>query len=274
MIRIPFLRINAFTREAFGGNPAAVCPLDSWLPDSLLQAIARENNLSETAFFVPADHEDRSVDFHLRWFTPEVEVDLCGHATLAAGYAILSNLKGRGEAVRFQTRAGLLIVTRDDDRLALDFPLRVPRAAEMPEELPAIMGACPREYWSGGRDQLLVFEDEETVRALAPDFGRLKGFGLKGFVATAPGRDCDFVSRCFFPAFGVDEDPVTGSAHCMLGPYWATRLKKDALYARQLSERGGELWLKMQADRIHIAGHCVEVIAGEMQIPEDWPEDA
>ncbi len=273
MMRIPYLQINAFTRQPFRGNPAAVCPLDEWLPDAVLQAIARENNVSETAFFIPAADDDNEVDFHLRWFTPEVEVDLCGHATLAAGHAILSNLKGRGEAVRFQSQSGLLIVTRDDDRLALDFPTRPPRRAEMPDGLAEAMGRAPRDFLTGGRDHLLIYEDEGTVRALAPDFAALRAHGRHGFIATAPGRDCDFVSRCFFPGFGIDEDPVTGSAHCVLGPYWAERLGRSRMFARQLSRRGGELWLEMRDDRIHIAGHCVEVIAGEMLVPEEVSEE-
>lgn len=273
MIRIPYLQINAFTRRPFHGNPAAVCPLDEWLPDGVLRAIARENHVSETAFFIPAADDDNEVDFHLRWFTPEVEVDLCGHATLAAGHAILSNLKGRGEAVRFQSQSGLLIVTRDDDRLALDFPTRPPTRAEIPVGLAEAMGHAPQDFLTGGRDHLLIYEDEHTIRALEPDFEALRAHGRHGFIATAPGDDSDFVSRCFFPDFGIDEDPVTGSAHCVLGPYWAERLGRSRMFARQLSRRGGELWLEMRDDRIHIAGHCVEVIAGEMLVPEEVSEE-
>ena len=266
MIRIPFLQIDAFADAPFHGNPAAVCPLDRWLPDPVLQAIARENNLSETAFFVPS--EDEEVDFDLRWFTPAVEVDLCGHATLAAGHAILSNLRGRGEAVRFSTLSGRLIVTRDGDRLSLDFPIRAPKTIPPPAGLADSLGAPPADVLSGGRDFLLVYEDEATVRALAPDCAGLETLGTHGFIATAPGDEVDFVSRFFAPAFGIPEDPVTGSAHCVSGPYWADRLGKVDLEAVQLSPRGGRLWLRVDDDRVHIAGHCVEVIAGEMLVPE------
>ncbi|GEQ99844.1 putative isomerase [Iodidimonas gelatinilytica] len=266
-IRIPFLQVDAFTKEPFKGNPAAVCPLDAWLPDPVLQAIARENNLSETAFFVPTDDED--ADFHLRWFTSLTEVDLCGHATLASGHAILSNLRDKGKAVRFSSQAGILIVTKDGDRLSMDLPARRPRALDALPNANGAFGAKPSAFFSGGRDILALFEDAQQVRALKPDFVALKSFGKHGFIATAPGAgDCDFVSRCFFPAFGVEEDPVTGSAHCVSAPFWADRLGKSELFARQISQRGGELWLSVAEDRVHISGHCVEVIAGEMSVPE------
>jgi len=268
MPRIAFLQIDAFADTAFRGNPAAVCPLDEWLPDATLQAIAAENNLSETAFFVPID-EGEDGDFHLRWFTPKLEVDLCGHATLAAGHAILSNLRGRGEAVRFASQSGMLTVTKDGDKLSLDFPARPPQAVAADGALADALGARAREAFSGGRDYLLVFESEAAVRALSPDFAALaKRLGPQNVIATAPGENCDFVSRYFAPAYGIDEDPVTGSAHCVSGPFWADRLGRNELFARQLSPRGGELWLRVQDDRVHIAGYCVEVIAGEMTVPD------
>lgn len=267
MKRIAFLQIDAFTDRPFGGNPAAVCPLDDWLPDDVLKAIASENNLSETAFFVPSESDD--VDFHLRWFTPEVEVDLCGHATLAAGHAILSNLRGDGEAVRFSSQSGTLIVTKDDDRLCLDFPARAPAEGDLPDGIATALGGAPEALLTGGRDYLAVYGSTAEVAALTPDFRALSTFGRHGFIATAPGEDCDFVSRFFAPAFGIDEDPVTGSAHCVLGPYWADRLARRDLHARQISARGGELWLHVESDRVHISGHCVEVIAGEMTLPKD-----
>jgi len=269
MPRIAFLQIDAFTNEPFRGNPAAVCPLDEWLPDATLQAVAAENNLSETAFFIPLGDEDDG-DFQLRWFTPQVEVDLCGHATLAAGHAILSNLRGRGEAVRFSSRSGVLTVSRDEDRLSLDFPTRPPSPAAGGTELLNALGAPASEaFFGGGRDYLLVFENAATIQALDPDFRALvRQFAPYNFIATAPGEDCHFVSRYFAPAYGIDEDPVTGSAHCVSGPYWSERLGKRDLSARQLSRRGGELWLRVEDERVHIAGHCVEVIAGEMTIPD------
>ncbi|WP_281300317.1 MULTISPECIES: PhzF family phenazine biosynthesis protein [unclassified Iodidimonas] len=266
-IRIAFLQIDAFTDQAFRGNPAAVCPLDAWLPDAVLQAIARENNLSETAFFVPAGDADEA-DFHLRWFTPEVEVDLCGHATLAAGHAILSNLHGKAKAVRFGSQAGILTVTRDGDRLSLDLPARRAGDVAVPSGLYQAMGAAPLALWGGGRDYLLLYESQADIARLRPDFVALKALGRHGFIATAPGDDCDFVSRCFFPGYGVDEDPVTGSAHCVSAPFWADRLGKNTLFARQISARGGDLWIHVTKDRVHMSGHCVEVIAGEMSVPE------
>lgn len=265
MIRIPFLQIDAFTDAPFRGNPAAVCPLDEWLPDDVMQAVAAENNLSETAFFVPADNDD--ADFDIRWFTPQTEVDLCGHATLAAGYAILSHLRGDGETVRFSSQSGQLVVSKNGGRLSLDFPARPPKAVACPEGLFKALHAEPTECLSGGRDHLIVFDRLETLRGLSPDFAALKRFGAFGYIATAPGEDCDFATRCFFPAFGVDEDPVTGSAYCVAAPYWSERLGKSDLFARQMSTRGGDLWLSVADERVHIAGHCVEVIAGEMTVP-------
>lgn len=270
MARIAFLQVDAFAERTFEGNPAAVCPLDDWLPDDMLQAIAQENNLSETAFFVPAKG-DEDGDFHLRWFTPAREVELCGHATLAAGHAILSNLRGRGEAVRFSSRSGMLTVSRDGGKLSLDFPARPPSPAsgEVDALLAALGAPAVEVYLGGGRDYMLVFETAAAIEALAPDFTALKRcHSPYNFIATAPGEDCDVVSRYFAPAYGIDEDPVTGSAHCVLGPYWATRLNKSDLTARQLSPRGGKLWLRVEDERVHIAGHCVEVIAGEMTIPD------
>jgi len=270
MPRIAFLQIDAFAERAFEGNPAAVCPLDDWLPDDVLQAVAGENNLSETAFFVPAG-SDEDGDFHLRWFTPTREVDLCGHATLAAGHAILSNLRGRGEAVRFSSRAGMLTVSREGGMLSLDFPALPPAPVDEDEDrLRAALDSPAREVYMGGeRDYLLVFETAAAIEALAPDFTALKRkFSPYNFIATAPGEDCDFVSRYFAPAYGIDEDPVTGSAHCVLGPYWSERLGRRELAAKQLSLRGGSLWLRVEDERVHIAGHCVEIIAGEMTIPD------
>ncbi|MBK5912289.1 hypothetical protein CCR85_12390 [Rhodothalassium salexigens] len=265
-MRIPLIQVDAFTRRRFGGNPAAVCPLNAWLDDDTLQAVAAENNLSETAFFV-ANENDADVDYDLRWFTPTQEVDLCGHATLAAGYVIFRHLRAGAGQVVFASRSGPLRVFRRGDALALDFPRRPARAARERPGVVAALGAAPRHALLSERDDLLVFDDVAVVAALEPDFRALRAFDGRGFIATAPGTDCDFVLRYFAPALGVDEDPVTGSAFCVAGPYWAERLDKRRLTARQISARGGELVVEMAPDgRLHIAGHCVEVLSGEFTV--------
>lgn len=243
--------IDAFTDRLFGGNPAAVCPLTEWLDDALLQNIAAENNLAETAFFVPEGD-----GYHLRWFTPACEIELCGHATLASAYVIFHYLASHLTEVRFRALAGALRVTRDGDLLSLDFPSRPPRRIEAPRELVEALGAEPDEMWLA-RDHMAVFAKEPNVLALRPDFRKLAAFDMFGLIVTAPGSDCDFVSRFFAPGKGIDEDPVTGSAHCQLIPYWAERLGKTKLHARQVSKRGGELWCELAGDRVKISGHAV-----------------
>lgn len=278
-MKIPLFQLDSFSDQAFGGNPAAVCPLDDWLPDETLQAIAIENNLSETAFIVEAgasenDSEDESDDFdyHLRWFTPGCEVDFCGHATLASGQVVLSTLRPELSIVRFSCRAGIVSVSRSDEndgKLHMDAPNRKPDRAEPAPGLIAAMGAAPEEVWYAEVDNfMLVYRDAATVAALTPDFGALKACGKYGVIATAPGAsgDCDFVSRYFVPSYGIDEDPVTGSAHCTSAPYWAERLGKNELFARQISARGGEIWLVVSDDRVRISGHCVPVIEGVLTI--------
>ncbi len=264
-MEIPFYQLDAFSDAPFGGNPAAVCPLDAWLPAETLQAIAAENNLSETAFFVKAA-KDADFDYELRWFTPLVEVDLCGHATLAAGSVILSHYRKRKKKILFQSQSGLLSVARDGERFTMDFPGRKPEAVEAPKGLAQAMGKAPAKVLKGERDFLLIYPEQSDVLELEPDFPDLSHLGLYGYIASAPGEDCDFISRCFFPAYGIDEDPVTGSAHCVSGPYWSDGLGIKTLKARQLSERGGTLWLTVDGDRIHISGHCVEVIAGVLTV--------
>ena len=256
--QIPIFQVDAFTDRPFGGNPAAVCPLESWLPDDLLQKIALENHLSETAFLLP-----KQEDFELRWFTPAVEVDLCGHATLAAAWVVFEKLtEGRSE-VRFHTRkSGTLTVTRDGSRLVLDFPSRPPSPRE--GDLDAVAearGARPTALLES-RDWVAVFERETDVAALAPDMQRVTDLGCFAIIATAPGTDADFVSRFFGPRAGVPEDPVTGSAHSTLIPYWAKRLGKSDLFARQISARGGELHCTDRGDRVSIAGDAVLVLEG------------
>lgn len=263
-MKIPLYQVDAFTSRPFCGNPAAVCPLPCWLPDATLQAIASENNLAETAYYVPNAH-----GYELRWFTPTVEVDLCGHATLAAAYVIWEIRRESSAArLRFQSRSGELIVDRESDRLMLDFPSRPAVECAVDPGVAAGLGAPPTLIL-GARDYLCVFESEQDVRALMPDMARLAAIDRFAVIATAPGRDCDFVSRFFAPAQGIPEDPVTGSAHCTLIPYWSRRLGKKALFARQASRRGGELWCEDRGDRVRIGGNAVKFLEGAIEVAAD-----
>jgi PhzF family phenazine biosynthesis protein len=255
-VRIPLYQIDAFTGRLFAGNPAAVCPLEEWLDAATMQAIAAENNLSETAFFVR-----RGGVYDLRWFTPTLEVDLCGHATLASAFVVFEFLDRTAEAVRFETRSGELVVRRQDGLLAMDFPARPPGPCAPDAALAAALGKAPGELWQS-RDYLAIYDSEEDVRSLAPDMKALAAVGHFAVCATAPGRDADFVSRFFAPARGVPEDPVTGSAHCTLTPYWAARLGKAHLHALQVSARGGELFCHHRGDRVEIAGRAVRYLEG------------
>ncbi len=260
MREIPIYQVDAFTATVFSGNPAAVCPLEQWLPDEQLQAIATENNLSETAYFV------RNGDgFHLRWFTPGCEVDLCGHATLASAYVLFNELGEPGDVLRFQTQSGELLVKRDGNLLALDFPARRPSAVPENALLLAALGAKPQEILAA-RDYLVRYATEDEVRALTPDMEALKEVDRFAIIVTAPGSDCDFVSRFFAPAKGIPEDPVTGSAHCTLIPYWAEKLGKTTLRARQVGQRGGELFCKLKGERVEIAGHGALFLRGTIQL--------
>ena len=234
-MKFPYYEVSAFTTNPFGGNPAGVCPLDAWLPDSVLQNIAANNNLAETVFTVPSGD-----DFELRWFTPTIEMDLCGHATLAAAFVLFNEQKLDSKEVRFHTRSGLLTVSRDKELLTLDFPSRPAVPCIASDVLIRGLGATPKEVLKS-RDYLAVFNSEAEVRALRPEFAALKTLDCLGIIATALGTDCDFVSRFFAPGAGVDEDPVTGSAHCTLIPFWAERFGKTKMFARQVSLRGGEL---------------------------------
>jgi PhzF family phenazine biosynthesis protein len=266
---IPIYQVDAFTSRVFGGNPAAVCPLEIFLDDTVLQAIALENNLSETAFIVPLDGAE--ADYHLRWFMPEVEVALCGHATLATAHVVFTHLRPELELVRFQTLSGVLAVKRVGDTYQMDFPALTPFEIKTPAGLGAAMGAEPLMVLKSDqadRDLLLVYETAETVAGLTPDFAALRAFAPYDFIVTAPGADgTDFVSRCFFPNHGIGEDPVTGSAHCVSGPYWGVRLGETNLFARQTSARGGDLWLTLSDDRVLISGQAVEVMRGSFNIP-------
>ncbi len=261
-MEVALYQVDAFTGRLFGGNPAAVCPLEAWLPEATMQAIAAENNLSETAFFVPEGE-----GFGLRWFTPAVEVDLCGHATLASAYVIFERLRREAGKVRFLTRSGELVVARDGERLRMDFPARPPQVCEAHADLVPALGGRP---WAvlGARDYLVVYETAAEVAALRPDMERLKQVDRFAVIVTAPGEDCDFVSRFFAPSKGVPEDPVTGSAHCTLVPYWSGRLGKRSLYARQISARGGELWCEDAGERVSMAGEAVLYLEGRIRVPE------
>jgi PhzF family phenazine biosynthesis protein len=255
--------LNAFTTKPFAGNPAAVCPLAEWLDDGLLQAVAAENNLSETAFFVP-----RGEQYELRWFTPRSEVKLCGHATLASAFVILQILETKRDSVRFETRAsGALTVTRDGDLLAMDFPALAPWACtDPPAALSEGLGKVPLEVVQIEDNYFAVFEKEEEVKSLRPDLRLLEELHPAGVAVTAPGKDCDFVSRYFAPSYGIPEDPVTGSTHCSLAPYWAKRLRKTKLHARQISERGGELWCEVRSERVILRGNAVLTLQGDLLI--------
>jgi PhzF family phenazine biosynthesis protein len=263
-MRLPIYQVDAFADRVFAGNPAAVVPLDSWLPDAQLQAIAAENNLAETAYFLRNDDV-----FELRWFTPAVEVDLCGHATLATAFVISTLLEPGRARMDFVTRqAGTLTVTRDGDLFTLDFPSRpaAPAAAPHPDLIAALGGPAPLAILDG-RDYLVVYEDEATVRALTPDMLALTKLDRFAVCVTAPGRDgVDFVSRLFAPAQGIPEDPVTGSTHCMLIPYWAERLGKTILSARQVSARGGDLACELIGDRVKIGGKGVLYLEGVITV--------
>jgi PhzF family phenazine biosynthesis protein len=259
-MELSIFQVDAFSNKVFGGNPAAVCPLDDWLPDTKLQAIANENNLAETAYFVRTG--DR---FHLRWFTPVVEMDLCGHATLGAAFILFEQLGYKREAVYFDTKSGELVVKRDGDLLVMDFPARPPKPVEVEMGLIAAMGGKPKEILAA-RDCLLAYETEEEVLALQPDIQALLKLNHNAFIATARGKTCDFVSRFFAPRLGVAEDPVTGSAHCTLIPYWAEKLGKTSLHARQVSARGGELFCKLNGDRVEMAGHSALYLKGSIWV--------
>jgi PhzF family phenazine biosynthesis protein len=262
VMRLPIYQVDAFADKLFGGNPAAICPLPQWLPDATMQAIAAENNLAETAFFVR-----EGGDYALRWFTPAVEVDLCGHATLASAHIVFSFLEPKRESVNFQTlKAGTLSVARHADLLVMDFPSRPPAPVEAPAGLLAALGGTPREVLKA-RDHLVVYGSAAEVLALTPDFAALGKVDGWATAATAPGEDgVDFVSRFFAPRQGIDEDPATGSSHCTLVPYWAKRLGKTELEARQLSRRGGALRCALRGDRVSIGGRAVLYLEGQITV--------
>jgi predicted PhzF superfamily epimerase YddE/YHI9 len=261
-MKIPYFEVDAFTSIPFGGNPAGVCLLERWLPDAVMQVIATENNFSETAFLVP-----RGADFDLRWFTPAVEIDLAGHPTLASAFVLFNEGKSSGDCIRFHSRSGELAVTRKGDVLEMNFPSRPAVPCAVPEVLVRGLGKKPIEVLKS-RDYLAVFSSEADVRSLQPDFETLRTLDTLGIIVTAPGNDSDFVSRFFAPAAGIAEDPVTGSAHCTLIPYWSQRLKKTKLFARQLSKRGGELFCEQAGERVLIGGKALLYLRGQIEINE------
>jgi len=260
-MEIPFYQIDAFTSRVFAGNPAGVCFLDAWPEDGLLQSIAFENNLSETAFLV--DRADGSRD--LRWFTPKIEVDLCGHATLASAFAIFEFVAPGTSTAVFHTKSGMLSVDRQGDLLFMDLPARPPEPVEPPSNLAEMLGLEPLHVL-GSRDLFVVFEEEEQVRHVAPDLARIATLDYLGLIVTAKGRSCDFVSRFFAPRAGIPEDPATGSAHCTLVPYWSRRLDKKRLHAQQLSARGGEIFCVDEGARVLIGGRAATYLAGTITV--------
>ena len=264
---LAIFQVDAFTTKVFAGNPAAVCPLQDWLEDATMQSIAAENNLSETAFFVK-----EGGSYRLRWFTPQCEVDLCGHATLASGFVFLNVLKPQQSSVRFQTRSGLLTVSRDGDLFAMDFPALPPWKCEAPpgELLRGLSKEgsvdSPAEVWQTRNNYFVVYQSEDQVRNARPSFAILEKLHPFGVCITGPGQQADFVSRYFVPSYGIPEDPVTGSTHSALTPYWSGRLNKEKLHARQLSKRGGELWCEFKTERVILKGSAALYLQGSISI--------
>ncbi len=253
-------QIDAFTDTPFRGNPAAVIPLETWLPDNTMQSIAEENNLSETAFFVPKDE-----GFHLRWFTPKTEVDLCGHATLAAAYVLFDILGHNKERIEFESKSGILTVLKKDDLLVMDLPAQTPVPCNVPYEIVKAFDRTPIECLRS-EDYIVVFETESDILSIKPDIAYLQKLDLRGVIITAKSRQYDFVSRFFAPKHGIDEDPVTGSAHTQLIPYWARKLDKTKMKAKQVSHRGGELVCELRNDRVLISGKAVKFLEGKIEL--------
>lgn len=260
-MKLTIYQVDAFAKEIFKGNPAAICPLDEWLETNLMQKIALENNLSETAFFVKKEDH-----YEIRWFTPGSEIDLCGHATVASAYVIFEVLKLEENFIRFHShKSGELSVEKNGDVLTLDFPSRPVSPAEAPAGLIEAIGKAPKEIFKA-RDYFLVYENEREILDINPDFTALLKVNAHGFIVTAKGDSSDFVSRFFAPEVGVFEDPVTGSAHCNLIPYWAEKLGKNELFGRQVSARGGELFCELRGDRVKIGGNAVLYLEGEIYV--------
>jgi len=259
-MKLDLYQVDAFANKIFEGNPAAVCPLDEWLPDSLMQQIAIENNLSETVFFVKEGSE-----YHIRWFTPAREVNLCGHATLASAYVLFNILEVDDTVIVFNSKSGQLPVSRKDNLITLDFPAQIPLPCDTPPQLVEILGAEPLECLQQ-EDLLVVFENEKSVRELTPNFEALKSLDYRGIIVTAPSQDYDFVARFFAPQVGINEDPVTGSAYTKLVPYWSQKTGKSSFRAKQVSSRGGELFCELKGDRVLIGGTAVLFLTGTLEV--------
>jgi predicted PhzF superfamily epimerase YddE/YHI9 len=268
-MKLRLYQVDTFASAVFRGNPAGVCPLDRWLPEATMQSIAAENNVAATAFFVPRGAGPGSrgagIEYDIRWFTPETEINLCGHATLASGHVILGAPGPARESVTFHSKSGPLTVHRSGDLLALDFPARPPGRCAAPPGLAEMLGVAPREVWMS-RDLMAVYDTEDEVRAITPSFDRIRTVEVFGVIATAPGREADFVSRFFAPRQGVPEDPATGSAHCTLVPYWSRRLGRTTLRGLQLSARGGEMHCEDRGERVRIAGRVVQYLEGTIEV--------
>ena len=259
-MELDIYQIDAFAQNSFEGNPAAVCPLESWLDDDLMQNIALENNLSETAFFV----KEGDI-FHIRWFTPTVEVDMCGHATLASAYVLFNNLSFKDKEIVFTSKSGILKVTKNGELLEMDFPAQDIKECEVPLPLMVAFDAVPCECYEA-MDYIVVFDDEKDIQNAKPDLSKLKELPLRGVIITAKSQKYDFVSRFFAPNAGVDEDPVTGSSFTQLVPYWAKVLKNKSFHAKQISHRGGEVFCELDRDRVKISGYCVLYLQGNINI--------
>ena len=260
---LPLYQIDAFTDRPFAGNPAAVVPLDSWIDVARMQAIASENNLSETAFLVPSSAPDS--DFDIRWFTPTDEASLCGHATLASAFVLFAERGWQTDVIRFSSASGMLAARRrDDGMIMLDFPARAGRQMPVPDGLEAAIGMPVREFHKAVMN-MAVLDDEAAVRRARPDLDYIRHLEGDGLILTGAGADCDCASRYFAPHCGIDEDPVTGAAHCTIIPYWAARLGTASLHARQVSARGGELWCRLAGDRVLISGHAVLYMTAEIR---------
>ncbi len=259
-MKIPLYQIDAFASKLFEGNPAAVCPLDKWLPDEIMQSIAAENNLSETAFFVP-----RGNGFHIRWFTPASEVDLCGHATLAAAYILFNTLGYKKDKIEFDSKSGILTVTKDNEWLIMDFPAQPPVSCDIPEEIIKAFNIEPINCLKS-EDFIVVFEREIDIESAHPDFGQLIKLDLRGVIITAKSSRYDFVARFFAPKYGIPEDPVTGSAYTQLAPYWVSKIGPKRFSVKQMSSRGGELTCEIVDDRVIISGKALKYLEGKINI--------